>query len=52
VLAWNQAGRPGAARLHVDAYPPSRPPPAAPDGALGGPLLIERPGTRLAVYHI
>jgi protein-L-isoaspartate(D-aspartate) O-methyltransferase len=48
VLAWDQAGRPGAAQLHVDAYPPSLPPPAGvPDGA----LLIERPGTRFSVYQ-
>ncbi len=48
VLAWDQAGRPGAARLHVDAYPPSGPPPA---GVPEGALLIERPGTRLAVFQ-
>jgi protein-L-isoaspartate(D-aspartate) O-methyltransferase len=48
VLAWDQAGRPGAARLHVDVYPPSAPPPA---GVPEGALLIERPGTRLAVFQ-
>jgi protein-L-isoaspartate(D-aspartate) O-methyltransferase len=51
VLAWDQAGRPGAARLQVSAYPPSRPPPPGPDGALGEALVIERPGTWLAVRH-
>jgi protein-L-isoaspartate(D-aspartate) O-methyltransferase len=46
VLAWDQAGRPGAARLQVDAYPASLPsPPAVPAGT----LLIERPGTHFAV---
>ena len=49
VQAWDQAGQPGAARLHVDAYPRSvarrarRP---ASDA-----LLIERPATRFVVYH-
>ncbi len=46
VLAWEQAGRPGAARLHVDAYPPSRP---SPPGVPAEALLIERPGTCFAV---
>jgi protein-L-isoaspartate(D-aspartate) O-methyltransferase len=50
VRAWDRAGQPGAAGLHVDAYPraaaapPPRPPP---DGA----LLIERPGTSFIVYR-
>jgi protein-L-isoaspartate(D-aspartate) O-methyltransferase len=56
VEAWSQAGRPGIASLHIDAYPRSRaffsadfsadetPPP-------GDALIIERPGTRFAVYH-
>jgi protein-L-isoaspartate(D-aspartate) O-methyltransferase len=53
VQAWDQAGQPGAARLHVNAYPLSGPPPAAgPDSAPEGALLIERPGTRFAVYHV
>jgi protein-L-isoaspartate(D-aspartate) O-methyltransferase len=54
VQAWDQAGQPGPAGLHVDAYPRSS---AAEPGDLGltGPvrdgLLIERPGTRFVVYH-
>jgi protein-L-isoaspartate(D-aspartate) O-methyltransferase len=52
VEAWSQAGRPGIANLHIDAYPRSRasfsadetPPP-------GDALIMERPGTRFAVYH-
>ena len=56
VEAWSQAGRPGIASLHIDAYPRSRaslsadfsadetPPP-------GDALIMERPGTRFAVYH-
>ncbi len=49
VQAWDRAGQPGAARLHVDAYPrssPEEPGPSASDA-----LLIERPATRFAVYH-
>ena len=46
VRAWDQAGRPGLPGLHVDAYPRS----AGPDPAAGA-LIIERPGTRFAVYH-
>jgi len=52
VLAWDEAGRPGIAGLHVDAYP---------RGAGAGPadrsqwpgdaLIMERPGTRFAVYR-
>ena len=42
----DQAGRPGAARLHVDAYPASLP---SPPGVPAGTLLIERPGTHFAV---
>ena len=41
--AWDQAGQPGAARLHVDAYPRSSPDEPAP---AGDALLIERPATR------
>jgi protein-L-isoaspartate(D-aspartate) O-methyltransferase len=52
VEAWSQAGRRGIASLHIDAYPRSRasfsaletPPP-------GDALIMERPGTRFAVYH-
>jgi protein-L-isoaspartate(D-aspartate) O-methyltransferase len=48
IQAWDQAGQPGAAQLHVDAY---RLGGGGPDGIPEGALLIERPGTRLAVYH-
>jgi protein-L-isoaspartate(D-aspartate) O-methyltransferase len=48
VQAWDQAGQPGAARLHVDAYPRSSPDEPAPGR---GALLIERPATRFVVYH-
>jgi len=47
VRAWDRAGQPGAARLHVDAYPRSSPD----EPALGDALIIERPATRFAVYH-
>jgi protein-L-isoaspartate(D-aspartate) O-methyltransferase len=50
VQAWDAAGQPGAARLHVDAYPRSsadEPDPSMADHA----LLIERSATRFAVYH-
>jgi protein-L-isoaspartate(D-aspartate) O-methyltransferase len=48
VQAWDQAGRPGIARLHVDAYPRS-----AADALRRavGTLIVERPGTRFAVYR-
>jgi protein-L-isoaspartate(D-aspartate) O-methyltransferase len=48
VQAWDQAGQPAAARLHVDAYPRS-----SPDGPVpaGDALIIERPATRFVVYH-
>jgi len=51
VQAWDQAGQPGPAGLHVDAYPRSSA--AEPDdlGPARGGLLIERPGTRFVVYH-
>jgi protein-L-isoaspartate(D-aspartate) O-methyltransferase len=48
VQAWDRAGQPGAARLHVDAYPRSSPDEPAPPG---GALIIERPATRFVVYH-
>ena len=51
VQAWDQAGQPGPAGLHVDAYPRSS---AAEPGDLEpvrGGLLIERPSTRFVVYH-
>jgi protein-L-isoaspartate(D-aspartate) O-methyltransferase len=50
VQAWDQAGQPGSARLHVDAYPrSSADEPVPPAG--GDALVIERPATRFAVYH-
>jgi protein-L-isoaspartate(D-aspartate) O-methyltransferase len=48
VQAWSEAGRPGRAGLHIDAYPRSSadvPRPAR------DALIMERPGTRFAVYH-
>ena len=48
VQAWDRAGQPGAARLHVDAYPRSSPDEPAP---ASDALLIERPATRFVVYH-
>ena len=50
VQAWDRAGQPGAARLHVDAYPRSSPDDPAPSPASDA-LLIERPATRFVVYH-
>jgi protein-L-isoaspartate(D-aspartate) O-methyltransferase len=48
VQAWDQAGQPAAARLHVDAYPRSSPDEPVPaDDA----LIIERAATRFVVYH-
>ncbi len=49
VQAWDRAGQPGAARLHVDAYPRSSP--EEPGPSASDTLLIERPATRFAVYH-
>jgi len=50
VQDWDAAGQPGAARLHVDAYPRSSA--DEPDPSTGDhPLLIERSATRFAVYH-
>jgi protein-L-isoaspartate(D-aspartate) O-methyltransferase len=48
VQAWGEAGRPGIAGLHVDAYPRSSPgePPQVP-----GALIMERPCTRFLVYQ-
>ena len=48
VRAWGQAGRRGVAGLHVDAYPRSY---AADPRPVEGALVMERPGTRFAVYH-
>jgi protein-L-isoaspartate(D-aspartate) O-methyltransferase len=50
VQAWDRAGQPGAARLHVDAYPRSSPDEPAPSAASDA-LLIERPATRFMVYQ-
>ena len=49
VQAWDRAGQPGAARLHVDAYPRSSPDDPCPPAS--DALLIERPATRFLVYH-
>ena len=51
VQAWDRAGQPGAARLHVDAYPRSSPDEPAPSSPTSNALLIERPATRFVVYH-
>jgi protein-L-isoaspartate(D-aspartate) O-methyltransferase len=48
LVAWNQAGQPVMGGLHIDAYPRSSA--REPDPARRA-LLIERPGTRFAVYH-
>jgi protein-L-isoaspartate(D-aspartate) O-methyltransferase len=48
VRAWDEAGRRGIARLHVDAYPRSS---AEAPRPTGDALIMERPGTRFAVYH-
>ena len=50
VQAWDAAGQPGAARLHVDAYPRSSADEPDPS-TTGYALLIERAATRFAVYH-
>jgi protein-L-isoaspartate(D-aspartate) O-methyltransferase len=50
VQAWDQAGQPGAGRLHVDAYPRSSADEPVPSAG-GDELVIERPATRFAVYH-
>jgi protein-L-isoaspartate(D-aspartate) O-methyltransferase len=52
VEAWSQAGRPGITSLHIDAYPRSRAWISADETPLpGDALIMERPGTRFAVYH-
>jgi protein-L-isoaspartate(D-aspartate) O-methyltransferase len=48
VRAWDEAGRRGIARLHVDAYPRSSANAPRPSGDT---LIMERPGMRFAVYH-
>jgi protein-L-isoaspartate(D-aspartate) O-methyltransferase len=50
VRDWDAAGQPGAARLHVDAYPRSAADEPDPSAA-GDTLLIERSATRFLVYH-
>jgi protein-L-isoaspartate(D-aspartate) O-methyltransferase len=51
VRAWDQAGQPGTAGLHVDAYPRSSAAEPGEAGPVRGGLLIERPSTRFVVYH-
>ncbi len=46
--AWDAAGQPGVDGLHVEAYPRSSADEPVPAKEA---LLIERPGTRFAVYH-
>jgi protein-L-isoaspartate(D-aspartate) O-methyltransferase len=48
VEAWEQAGQPGIAGLHVDAYPRSSADDLRP---IADALIMERPGMRFAVYH-
>jgi protein-L-isoaspartate(D-aspartate) O-methyltransferase len=48
IQAWSEAGRPGIAGLHVDAYPRAAADQPQPPGDA---LIMERPGTRFAVYH-
>jgi protein-L-isoaspartate(D-aspartate) O-methyltransferase len=48
VRAWGEAGRPGIAGLHIDAYPRSSPDEPA---SVPGALVVERPGTRFVAYH-
>jgi protein-L-isoaspartate(D-aspartate) O-methyltransferase len=51
VQAWDRAGQPGTAGLHVDAYPRSSGAEPGDSGPARGGLLIERPSTRFVVYH-
>jgi protein-L-isoaspartate(D-aspartate) O-methyltransferase len=46
VRAWDEAGRPGAEGLHVDAYPRPAPPPET------AGLIIERQWTRFVLYRV
>ncbi len=48
IQAWDAAGQPGVEGLHIEAYPRSS---ADEPGPGQEALLIERPGTRFAVYH-
>src|SRR5580704_10410041 len=50
VQAWGDAGRPGSAGLHVDAYPRTADLSARPQRP-GDALIMQRPGTWFAVYH-
>ena len=52
VQAWGQAGRRDIASLHIDAYPRFPAVLSAEETHLpGDALIMERPGTRFAVYH-
>jgi protein-L-isoaspartate(D-aspartate) O-methyltransferase len=53
VQAWGEAGRRSITGLHVDAYPrsPAYLPSADEPHSPGDALIMERPGTRFAVYH-
>jgi len=51
VQAWGEAGRPGIAGLHVDAYPQASAAGPADRPQPGDALIMERPGTWFAVYH-
>jgi hypothetical protein len=48
IEAWDLAGQPAIAGLHIDVYPRSGPdePPPVP-----GALIMERPGNRFLIYH-
>ncbi len=48
VQAWDTAGQPGVDGLHIEAYPRSSADEPVPAEEA---LLIERPGTRFAVFH-
>ena len=48
ILTWGEAGQPGYVGLHVDAYPRST---ADQPQWRADALIMERPGTRFAVYH-
>ena len=58
IQAWGEADRPGITGLHVDAYPRSAASASASASGAGSAdpwpgdaLIMERPGTRFAVYH-
>jgi protein-L-isoaspartate(D-aspartate) O-methyltransferase len=51
VRAWDQAGQPGVAGLHVDAWPRSSAAQSAQPAPARDGLLIERPSMGFAVYH-